>query len=176
MPPENDPGDGSDRSPPQLRDPFPPPIVFGNEEEEDGSSSDEDRDPNSPEAAGYRQLAQDPNEAPQTVPDTDEADPSARLPAEPPTVEFSPAVRAMAEADQRAHDREADEGRANVWALSNAAAEKKKADSLELDSSRVESIRKAMSKISLPDSAVPKWAKEMSEEEWAEMVKKKLNK
>ena len=48
--------------------------------------------------------------------------------------------------------------------------------SMEMDAAKLESIRNAMAGILLPESAVPNWAKEMSDTEWQEMVHKKLNK
>ena len=47
---------------------------------------------------------------------------------------------------------------------------------MEMDAAKLESIRNAMAGILLPESAVPNWAKEMSDTEWQEMVHKKLNK
>ena len=43
-----------------------------------------------------------------------------------------------------------------------------------LDPAQAESIKSAMKGIALPAGAVPAWAKDMSEQEWEDMVKRKL--
>jgi hypothetical protein len=171
MPPDNDPGKSSaEDSPPQLREPFPIPPAM-----EETSSDDDGEEDDSPEASGYAQLPQEPPGGGQD--DNDDGEGSERDDEDDfadfsnfSSAALSPGVLAVAEADQRSHNREEAAERLGLFKEAGKVA----AAPLELDSSKVESIRAAMSAFSLPESAVPKWAKEISEDEWKEMVKKKL--
>ena len=186
MAPLNDPGK-SDDSPQQLRDTFHPAAAIADDEEESEDDSS-DGDEQGAEPSGYAPLATTPPPPPQHG--AGEADGEEHLPhleaaaGTPPQRqgvgqgELNPRVRSLAEADQRAHRRE--EARERVMVFSGGAPQigqgLPRTASMEMDAARVESIRRAMERISLPDSAVPTWAKEMSDIEWQEMVARKLSK
>ena len=190
MAPLNDPGK-SDESSPQLRDTFHP-AAANDEEESDDDSSDGDEQEGA-EPSGYAPLATTPPPPPQNTageaggeehsPDFEAEEagtPQQRQQREEGVGqgELNPRVRSLAEADQRAHRRE--EARERVMVFSGDAPQighgLPRTASMEMDAARVESIRRAMERIPLPDSAVPKWAKEMSDIEWQEMVARKLSK
>lgn len=185
MAPRNDPGK-SDESPPQLRDVFGRANVVDEEATEEESSNDDDDDERGPEASGYAPIPMTPPPLQGEETEVEGEDNFADFDTDMSRLEFqqgqrpgvgelSPRVRSMAQADQWAHRRE--EARERVMVFSNAAtaaANCPRALSMEMDPAKVESIRRAMAGISLPESAVPKWAKEMSDAEWHEVVTRKL--
>ena len=95
----------------------------------------------------------------------------------------NPEVGNMFTEAQRARDREEAEDILRLWngasssgtpAGTSAAINSDHKDKINLDGSKVESIKTAMAQFSLPDTSIPPWAKRMSDVEWADMVKKKL--
>jgi len=188
MAPRNDPGK-NDESPSQLRDAFrrANANVVDEEATEEESSNDDDDDERGPEASGYTPIPMTPPPPPSHREETEaegegednfadfdagmarlESHQGQRRPEEAGRGELSPRVRSMAQADQWAHRREEARERLMVHASCPRA-------SMEMDPAKVESIRRAMAGISLPESAVPKWAKEISDTEWHEMVTRKLD-
>ena len=186
MAPRNDPGK-NDESPSQLRDAFrrANANVVDEEATEEESSNDDDDDERGPEASGYAPIPMTP---PPSQRDETEAEGEENFadfdrgmelrrgqrPEEAGMIGgMSPRVRvrSMARADQLTHRRE--EARERDIMFRGASCPR--ASSMEMDPAKVESIRRAMAGISLPESAVPKWAKEMSDTEWQEMVTRKLN-
>ena len=191
MAPRNDPGKNDD-SPSQMREAFRRANVFNEDATEADSSSDEDDDvEHDPEASGYAPIPMTPppsqREETEVEPEENFADFDAVLSsglelrqeqqsAEAiASMEVSPRVRSMAQADQREHRREEARERASVFRGARSSSSPR-VSSMEMDAAKLESIRNAMAGILLPESAVPNWAREMSDTEWQEMVHKKLDK
>ena len=91
----------------------------------------------------------------------------------------SPDTINLFEEAQRAREREEAEERIKIWngddvtkPISSSSANDE--EKIRLDGSKLESIKTAMANISLPETSFPPWAKEMSEAEWADLVKRRL--
>ena len=191
MAPRNDPGKNDD-SPSQLREAFRRANALNEDATEADSSTDEDDDvERDPEASGYAPIPMTPppsqREEAEVELEENFADFDAVLSSGMElrqevqsaearvNMELSPRVRSMAQADQREHRREEARERASVFRGARSSGSPR-VSSMEMDAAKLESIRNAMAGILLPESAVPNWAKEMSDTEWQEMVHKKLNK
>ena len=187
MAPRNDPGK-NDESPSQLREVMRRANVVLDEAatEEESSNEDDDDDGRDPEASGYAPIPMTPPHTQREETESEEEENLADLdmgilsrldlrqiqrPEEEGIIsELSPRVSSMVQADQLAHRREEARERDLVFQGASSPSD----SSMEMGPAKVESIRKVMAGISLPESAVPNWAKEMSDTDWHEMVTKKL--
>ncbi len=156
MSPRNDPGKESE---PSLRESLPPPHFLVSDSEEDDSQDDEDTGAGE-QPDGYQLLAQDEGDNEDSSDEGDDDEEHVSRPAN-----FQ--VEALAEEARIFREREEAEERIRLW---QGAAN----PGFDLNMDNIENIKCAMAKFSLPDSAVPQWAKEVKEEEWADAIKDKL--
>ena len=170
----NDPGRSND-SEGVLNDILP--ANGDNHQHSSDDSSDDEDDQNIPN--GYQPLSQNaPNGFINDDSDSNNSDNELEEDPNRFPVNFeaplSPEVQNMVAESARAQRREETEERARIWATDPAAGSGK--DNIELDGSTVESIRSAMAGFRLPEGATPSWAKDLTEEQWKDMVSKRLNK
>lgn len=85
----------------------------------------------------------------------------------------NPNIRQTIVQSQRAQRQDEIAERVSVW--SDKHQDVNRDSSIALDGDRVEEIKSVMAKISLPNSAIPSWAKGMNDKTWSDIVKEKLS-
>lgn len=156
----NDPGQERDSvSPSPLANQVTVPTINASSEDESEHEDEETIDNHH----GYQQL---PQEAPDATDDHSDSD-SEEL--NQPSVETQRAMQ-FTEESRRRQEALSREEQAQLW-----AGQSQDRSDIVLDKDKVDTIKKVMSRISLPPSAVPQWASEITSDEWSDMVQKKLN-
>ena len=155
----------------------------GIQDEEDSSSGDDNMDNEENQNNGYQLL-------PQELPHTDQqatenfADfdrhfqPQSDIETTSSTVEPSgnPSIQGMIQQARKEQTREQIQETADIFSSSaKGEATGTASDTITLDKNKIETIKSSMSTIKL-NSEPPKWLKEMSEDEWNNMLKNKIKK
>ena len=185
MSPLNDPGQSErERSPNFGREQFVQNGPGDSSEEEDEEEGEEDEVDDGLQS-GYQQLPQEPvqdserrgnGDGPDTVDDNEDEDVEVEAAFDLSLVPPRPDVQAMIEESRRSQEREEVQERIRIWSIGGAQQRgEQETGDIKIDESKEEAIKAAMASFQIPKSAVPAWAKEMSEEEWKDMVRKRLN-
>ena len=161
-------------------------LGFNGIEDDDSSSSEnEHMDHDEYENNGYQLLPQEPSQSTEEV-NENFADfdqffhlPQSRVTGTADsTIESSgnPSIQGMIQQARQEQNREEIQERVGIFSTpSTKSTDGKSNDNINLDKTKIETIKSSMSSIKL-SSEPPKWLKEMSEDEWNNMLKNKIKK
>lgn len=142
----------------------------------DDTESDNENSGDENERSGYELLPQ--NDIPNQGDDSEDDSPQTldEILRQIPPSHTSPQVQDMIEESQRNRDRELIQERDSLFSQSQAAQTSTQTSNSTLDMSKdqAETIRSAMAGFQLPESAIPSWASQLSDEELQKMLQDKL--
>merc|ERR1712038_1744668 len=161
-------------------------LGFNGIEDDDSSSSEnEHMDHDEYENNGYQLLPQEPSQSTEGVNENfADFDQHFHLPQSrvtrtaDSTIESSgnPSIQGMIQQARQEQNREEIQERVGIFSTpSTETTDGKSNDNITLDKTKIETIKSSMSSIKL-SSEPPKWLKEMSEDEWNNMLKNKIKK